>query len=91
VPRRFGYAPHPHRGDRFPHRHDFPVGGSHNHLELRHIDGPRFSHRGSRPTRPNGKMQRTVKTFLDRMVKYWITKIYLTNLSTERSTSSHPM
>jgi hypothetical protein len=32
-----------------------------------------------------------VKTFSDRMVKRWISNIYLTNPSTEPSTLSHPM
>jgi hypothetical protein len=91
VPRRFGYDPRPHRGDCFPRRHGFPTGGSHSHLEPRHLDGPHFSRHGSRPTRPNGEVQRTVKTSLGRMIKCWIPKIYLTNPSTEPSTSSHPM
>jgi hypothetical protein len=42
VPRRFGYDPHPHRGDRFPHRHGFPAGGSYTCFEPRHLDGPCF-------------------------------------------------
>jgi hypothetical protein len=49
-PRRFGYGPHPDRGDRFPHRPDFPAGGSFTHFEPRQLDGPCFPHRGSRPT-----------------------------------------
>jgi hypothetical protein len=69
VPRHFGYGPRPHRGDRFPRRPCFPTGGSHTHLELRHLDGPRFSQRGSRPTGPNGEVQRIVKTYSGRMVK----------------------
>jgi hypothetical protein len=32
VPRRFGYGPHPHRGDRFPRRPGFPGGGSYTHF-----------------------------------------------------------
>jgi hypothetical protein len=28
--------------------------GSHTHFESRHLDGPHFPHRGSRPTRSNG-------------------------------------
>jgi hypothetical protein len=87
-PRRFGYGPHPCRGDRFPCRPGFSAGGSFPHFESRHLDGPRFSHRGSRPTRPSGEVQRTVKTSSDRMVKCWIPKIYLTNPSTESSTFS---
>jgi hypothetical protein len=70
----------------------FPLGGgSFTHLESRHLDGPRFPRRGSRPTRPSGEVQRTVKTSSGRTVKCWIPKIYLTNRSTEPSTLSHPM
>jgi hypothetical protein len=90
-PRRFGYGPRPYRGDRFPRRPDFPAGGSFPHFESRHLDGPRFPHRGSRLTRPSGEVQRTVKTSSSRMVKCWIPKIYLTNPSTEPSTLSRPM
>jgi hypothetical protein len=53
VSRRFGYDPRPHHGDHFPRRPSFPTGGSHTHLEVRHLDGQRFSQRGSRPTRLN--------------------------------------
>jgi hypothetical protein len=91
VPRHFGYGPHPHRGDRFLRMPSFPVDGSHTHPEPRHLDGPRSSHCGSHPTRPNGEVQRTMKTFSGRMVKCWIPKIYLTNPSTEPLTSSYPM
>jgi hypothetical protein len=90
-PRRFGYGPRPHCGDRFPRRPDFPTGGAHTHFEPRHLDGPRFPHRGSRPTQPNGELERIVKTSSGRMVKCWIPKIYLTHPSTEPSTPSHPM
>jgi hypothetical protein len=69
VPRPFGYSPRPHRGDHFPRMHGFPTGESYTHFEPRHLDGPRFSHRGSCPTRPNGEVQRTVKTSSSRMVK----------------------
>jgi hypothetical protein len=69
VPRRFGYGPRPHRSDRFPHRPGFAIGGAHTHFEPRHLDGPRFPHRGSRPTRPNGELERIVKTPSGRMVK----------------------
>jgi hypothetical protein len=69
VPRRFGYGPRPHRGDRFPCRLGFTTGGAHTHFELRHLDSPHFSHRGSRPTRPNGELERIVKTSSGRMVK----------------------
>jgi hypothetical protein len=55
------------------------------------LDGPRFPHRGSRPTRPSGEVQRIVKTSSGRMVMCWINKIYLTNPSTEASTFSHPV
>jgi hypothetical protein len=85
-PRCFGYGPRPHRDGRFPRRPSFPTGRSFPHFELRHLDGPRFSHHGSCPTRPSGEVQRTVKTFSGRMVKCWIPKIYLTNPSTEPST-----
>jgi hypothetical protein len=91
VPRCFGYDPRPHRGDHFPRRHGFLTGGSHTHFEPRHLDGPRFPHCGLRPTRPNGEVQRTVKTFSSRMLKCWIPKIYLTNPSTEPSTFTRPM
>jgi hypothetical protein len=90
-PRCFGYGSRTHRGDRFPCRPGFPAGGSFPHYESRHLDGLRFLHRGSRPTRPSGEVQRNVKTSPGRMVKYRISKIYLTNSSTEPSTFSHPM
>jgi hypothetical protein len=91
VARRFGYDPRPHRGDRLPCRHDFSTTGSYTRFESRHLDGPHFSHCGSRPTRSNGEVQKTVKTYSGRMVKCWIRKFYLTNPSTEPSTSSCPM
>jgi hypothetical protein len=91
VPRCFGYGPRPHRGDRFLCRPGFPSGGSFPHFEPRHLDGPRFSHRGSRSTRSSAEVQRTVKTSSGRMVKCWISKIYLTNPNTEPSTFSHPV
>jgi hypothetical protein len=53
-PRRFGYGPRPHRGDRFLRRPGFPAGGSFPHYESRHLNGPLFSRHGSRPTRPSG-------------------------------------
>jgi hypothetical protein len=90
-PRRFGYGPRPHRGDHFPRRPGFSTGGSFLHFEPRHLDGLRFTHRGSRPTRPSGEVQRTVKTSSGRMVKCWIPKIYLTNPSTEPPTFSRPV
>jgi hypothetical protein len=91
MPRRFGYDPRPHRGDRFSRRLGFPAGGAHTHFESRHLDGPYFSRRGSRPTQPNGKLQRIVKTPYGRMVKCWIPKIYLTNPSTDPLTPSRPI
>jgi hypothetical protein len=91
VPRRFGYGPRPHRVDRVPRRPGFPTGGAHTHFEPRHLDVPRFPHRGSCPTRPNGELERIVKTSSGRMIKCWIPKIYLTNPSMEPSTPSHPM
>jgi hypothetical protein len=90
-PRCFGYVPRPRRGDRFPRRPGFSAGGSFTHFEPRHLDGPRFSCHGSRPTRLSGEVQRTVKTSFGRMLKCWIPKIYLTNPSTEPSTFSHPV
>jgi hypothetical protein len=90
-PRCFGYGPRPHRGDRFPRRPGFPAVGSFTHFEPRHLDDPRFSRRGSRPTRTNVKLERIVKTSSGCMVKCWITKIYLTNHNMEPSTPSHPM
>jgi hypothetical protein len=91
VPRRFGYSSRPHCGDRFPHRPGFPAGGCYTHFELRHLDGPRFPHRGSCPTRSNGEMLKIVKTSSGRMVKWYIPKIYLTNPSTDPSISSRPI
>jgi hypothetical protein len=90
-PRRFGYGPHPHRGDRFPCRSGFPTEGPYTHFEPRHLDGPHFSRHGSHPTWPSDEVQRTVKTSSGHMVKCWISKIYLTNPSTEPSTFSRPV
>jgi hypothetical protein len=89
--RRFGYGPCPHRGDCFPCGSGFPTEGSFPHLEPRHLDSLRFPHRGSRPTRPSGEVQRIVKTSSGRMVKCWILKIYLTNPSIKSSTFSRPV
>jgi hypothetical protein len=91
VPKHFGYGPCSHRGDHFPRRHGFPIGGSYTHFEPRHLDSPCFSCHGSRPIGSNGEVQKTVMTSSRRMVKCWIPKIYLTNPNTEPSTSSHPM
>jgi hypothetical protein len=90
-PRRFSYSPRPHRGDHFLRRPIFPTRGSYTHLELRHLDGPHFPRRSSRPTQPSGEVQRIVKTSSGLMVKCWIPKIYLTNPSTESLTFSRPM
>jgi hypothetical protein len=91
VSRCFGYGPHPHHGDHFPRRHGFPAGESHNHFQPRHLDGPHFPHLGSHLTGSKGEVQIIVKTSLDRMVKCWIPKVYLTNPRTEPSTTSHHM
>jgi hypothetical protein len=91
VPRRFGYSPRPHHGDRFLRRPGSPTLGSYTHFEPRHLDGPCFSRCGSRPTRPSSEVQTTVKTSSARMVKCWIYKIYLTNPSIEPSTFSYSM
>jgi hypothetical protein len=85
-PRRFDYGPRSRHGDRFPCRPGFPTGGSYTHFEPRHLNGPHFLRHGSRPTRPSGEVQRTVKTSSGCMVKCCIPKIYLTNPSTESST-----
>jgi hypothetical protein len=69
VSRHVGYGPHSHRSDRPSHRHSFPTGGSYTHFEPRHLDGPHFPHHGSRPTRSNGEVQKTVKTSSGHMVK----------------------
>jgi hypothetical protein len=91
VAKRFGYGTRPHRGDHFSCRSVFPTRGFYTHFEPRHLDSPRFLHHGSCSTWPSGEVQRTVKTSFGRMVKCWISKIYLTNPNTESSTFSHPM
>jgi hypothetical protein len=91
VPRCFGCSPRPHRGDHFSHRHGFSTGASHTHFEPRVLDGPRFPHRGSCPTRSSGEVPKTVKTASGHMVMWWIPKIYLTNSSTKPSTTSRLM
>jgi hypothetical protein len=63
------YGPRLYRGDHFPRRPGFSTGGYFPHFEPRHLDGPRFLHRGSRPTRPSGEVQMTVKTSYGCMVK----------------------
>jgi hypothetical protein len=91
VPRRFGYGSRPHHSDHFLRRPGFPTGGAHTHFEPRHLDSPHFPHRGSHPTRPNGELERIVKTSFGRMVKCWIPKIYLTNPNMEPLTPSRHM
>jgi hypothetical protein len=91
VHRCFSYGPHAHHGDHPPCRHDFPAAVSYTRFESRHLDGPCFPRHGSCPTRSNGEVQKTVKTFSGRMVKCWIPKFYLTNPNTESSISSRPM
>jgi hypothetical protein len=56
LPKCFGYDPCPHRGDHFLRRPDSPTGGSYTHFEPRHLDGPHFLCRGSRPTRSNNNV-----------------------------------
>jgi hypothetical protein len=58
VPRCFRYDPRHHRGDRFPRRPGFPVGGFDTGFLSRHLDSPRFPHRVSRPTCSSGLNQR---------------------------------
>jgi hypothetical protein len=91
VPRHLGYGTHPHRDDHFSRGPGFPTRGSHPHFGPRHLNGSRFSHRDSRPTRPSGELLKTMKTSSGFMVKCWIHKIYLTNPNTEPLTSSRPM
>jgi hypothetical protein len=91
VHRHFGYGPHPHHGDRFLCRPSFPAAGSYTYFESRHLDGPHFFRHGSRPTHSNGEVQKTMKISSSHVVKCWIPKFYLTNPSTDPSTSSHPM
>jgi hypothetical protein len=91
VPRRFGYGPRPHRGDRFPRKPCFPAGGFHTYFEPRHFNSPHFPHRGLRPTHSNSDVQKIVKTSSGRMIKCWIPESYLTNPSTEPSTFLRPM
>jgi hypothetical protein len=69
VPRRFGYGSCPHCGDHFSRRPGFPAVGAHTHFEPRHLDGPHLPRHDSRPTRPNGELERIVKTSSGRMVK----------------------
>jgi hypothetical protein len=62
VPRRFGVDPCSPHGVHPLRRLGFPARGVYSHLELSCLDGPHFPYRGSRPTRSNGEVQRTVKT-----------------------------
>jgi hypothetical protein len=48
----------------------FSLEGPFPHFESRHLDSPCFPRHGSRPTRPSGEVQKTVKTSSGRMVKY---------------------
>jgi hypothetical protein len=91
VPGRFDVDSRFHHGVRPPCRHGFPTRGVYSHFEPSRFDGPRFPRRGSRPTRSNGEVQRIVKTSSCHMVKCWISKIFLTNPSTEPSIFSHSM
>jgi hypothetical protein len=91
VTRCFGYDPRPHRGDHFLHRYGFSARGSYTHFDPRHLDGPRFPHRGSHPTGSKGDVKKTVKTSSGSMLKCWIPMIYLTNPNTELSIFSHSM
>jgi hypothetical protein len=81
VARHLAYSPRPYHGDHPPCRHGFPTRGAYSHFEPSCFDGPHFLHRGSRPTRSNGEMQRIVKTSSGHMIKCWIPKIFLTNPS----------
>jgi hypothetical protein len=54
VPGRIGVNLRFHHGVRPLRRHGFPSRGAYSHFELSRFDGPRFPHRGSRPTRSNG-------------------------------------
>jgi hypothetical protein len=56
VTRRFGYSPCSHRGDCPPGRYDFPARGFYTRFEPRHLDGPHFPHRNSRPTSSDGEV-----------------------------------
>jgi hypothetical protein len=91
VSRHIRYGSRPHHGDHFSRRPGSSAGASHTHFEPKHLDGLCFSHCGSCPTGSSGEVLKTVKTSSGCMVKCWIPKIYLTNLSTEPSTFSCPM
>ena len=88
VSQRFGSDPRSlHRDDRYPRRHRYSSDGFYPRSESRRLDGPRFSLRGSRSSRLSDEVQTTVLTSSGRMVKCWISKVYLTNPSTKPSTS----
>jgi hypothetical protein len=91
VPRCFAYDPRSHHGDHPLRRHGFTAGGSFTRFEPRHFNGSRFPRRGSCRTHSIAEVLKTMKTSSGHMAKCWIPKFYLTNLSTERSTSSHPV
>jgi hypothetical protein len=79
-PRRFDCDSRPHRGDHLPRRSGFSTEGSYTYFEPRHLYGLHFPRRGSRPTRPSGEVQRTVKTSSDRMVSrdfFWSHRPFL--------------
>jgi hypothetical protein len=87
VPRHFGYDTRPHRCDRFPRRPNFPAGGSHTHTEPRHLDGPCLPCRDSRPTRPNGEVQRIMKT----LQVAWLSAGFLRFISLTPALSHRPL
>jgi hypothetical protein len=89
VPRCFDFDPRSHRGARPPRRNNSPARGAYSHFEPSHFGGPHFPHRGSRPSRSNCKVHKTVVTYSGCIVKCWIPKIFLTNPSIESSTFSH--
>jgi hypothetical protein len=91
VPRCFVFNPCSHRGARPPCRHGSPARGTHSHFEPSRFDSPHFLCRGSHPTRSNCEVHKTMVTYLGRMVKCWIPKIFLTNPSIESSTFSCSM
>jgi hypothetical protein len=91
VPRCFGVDPHSYCGVRPPCRHGFSARIVYSHIESSRFDSPHFPHRGSHPTHSNGEVQKIVKTSSSRMIKCWISKIFLTNPSSEPSTFSHFM
>jgi hypothetical protein len=69
MPGCFGVDPCSHCAVHPLHKHGFPARGVYSHFEPSHLDDPRFSHRGSRPTHSNGEVQRIVKTSSGCIVK----------------------